>query len=112
MKRLEDYEYELESTGRRLPANEGLFSIADDGDLTTGYDNAYDGATFTAEERREIADYMIARWQRWAGGPLVIQSDETNVSPDFYIKSFPVQTSTNTDYTITVSSDYTGDFIH
>jgi hypothetical protein len=63
------------STGRELRANEGLISIARDADGTfrirEGYDGVVSGATgdpdddedtWTADERRELADFMIAQW--------------------------------------------------
>lgn len=64
------HQYTL-STGRMLQANEGILGLDPDRKLTEGYD-AYihpwdydDSEPLTAEERAEIADAMIARWQAW-----------------------------------------------
>jgi hypothetical protein len=85
----------LLSTGRRFYANRGLLSpgegASDGGRLFYGYDGEAgitlpepaDWTTltaaeidqrdldsrFTADERREIAEYMIARWRYWAEHP-------------------------------------------
>lgn len=74
MKRTKDG-YQL-STGRRVEANEGLLCPMDDGVLAEGHDGTVDGGwgdgedciepALAPEERREIAEHMIARWQAWA----------------------------------------------
>lgn len=85
MKRIKNG-YEL-STGRKLYANHGLISIAwDDEDREWEIGEGYDGHLYpqgsqdysvpdavawseepwTAEERREVADYMIAQWRAFA----------------------------------------------
>jgi hypothetical protein len=77
--------YLLES-GRTFRANGGILGINSEELLTEGYDseleNGYD-TTFefdqpplTAEERREIADYMIERWKEWAEKPPLAVTDE------------------------------------
>jgi hypothetical protein len=61
----------LESTGREFYAHAGLLSVSvDDGetDIYYGYDGGLSTSDFTAEEKREVADYVIALWQRWAAG--------------------------------------------
>lgn len=57
----------LLSNGERLQANCGILGLSPDLGLYEGYDGVprY-GDPFTAEERREIADMMIARWKEWA----------------------------------------------
>lgn len=66
----------LESTGRRLEANGGLLSIdLETGEVFEGYDNrcehddpdSYYGKPFTVDERREIAETMIAAWRKFGG---------------------------------------------
>lgn len=60
------------STGREIKANWGIIGLSTDGVLTEGYDGRllghlgdsddYDPADWTAAERAELADFMIARW--------------------------------------------------
>ncbi len=72
------------SDGVKFDANRGLLCPERDGKyygrmLAEGYDghvhiyNANDDeADFTDDQRREIADYMMARWIAWRdGGPIV-----------------------------------------
>lgn len=61
------------STGRHFSVSEGGLSPADGHELSYGYDdwvhqsaNDLKHPFFTPEERREIAEYMIAKWQAWA----------------------------------------------
>ena len=60
-------EYRLRS-GRRFYAHGGVLGMDDVGEsITEGWDGGVEaGAPFTARERREIAEYMVARWRRWA----------------------------------------------
>jgi hypothetical protein len=55
------------STGREVYAFSGIFGLAPgDSTLYYGYDSTCDEADdFTPEERAEIADEMIRRWQAW-----------------------------------------------
>ena len=55
------------ASGRRLRSHGDLLSIDEpDGYVSYGYDGDYLGEPeFTPEERAEIADYMIAKWQAW-----------------------------------------------
>lgn len=57
------------STGKELYANFLLLCPTEDGmELYQGYDGWVDRASsFTLEERKEIAAYMIARWTKFAG---------------------------------------------
>lgn len=68
------------SSGRRFPANDGILGIgpnADDGPAE-GYDRRInlwdesigDDRPFSAEEKREIAAAMVARWIAWAGADM------------------------------------------
>ena len=56
----------LESTGRVLVANEGAFSVTDDGELVCGYDVPLYAVNvpLTAEERCELAARMVERWRK------------------------------------------------
>ncbi len=66
----------LFSTGRELNASRGMLSVSADpeetGRLCEGYDgNVFeswgsDPDSFTIAERRELADFMIAEWNKWA----------------------------------------------
>jgi hypothetical protein len=67
------------SSGRRFYANCGIIGLSDRLTVTEGYDGAvpawedgWGGAVMTTEERREMADYMIALWTKFrdAGGPI------------------------------------------
>lgn len=66
------------STGRTLSPNRDIVGLAAFGDLkvTEGYDNEIliwdvdhdnDDTDLTVEERIELADHMIARWQEFKG---------------------------------------------
>lgn len=59
-----DDHYVLRS-GRAISANRGIFGLGPDGHLYEGYDGVGD-EDLTPDERRELADVMIARWQHWA----------------------------------------------
>ncbi len=61
----------FESTGRTFRANCDIIGLAPDLQVYDGFDgtpfidaNTY-VQTFTPEERRELADYMIALWMRF-----------------------------------------------
>lgn len=66
------------SSGREVDGNRDLFSPGDDGALYEGYDGVVDASMeyerdwpgakqpLTDEERREVAEQMIARWRAWA----------------------------------------------
>lgn len=45
----------------------GYVLVDAEGNLYEAHDGATIAGPATAEERRELADYMIQRWQRWAG---------------------------------------------
>ena len=61
------------SDGTTYYANMGILGIADDLEITYGYDGSlhYEGwgfeddAPVKADHRREMAEYMIALWTRW-----------------------------------------------
>lgn len=62
------------SSGRRFYAYSGMLSIAVDGDddwIGYGHDGVFqeriDEEPFSADERKEIAEHMIARWKKWGG---------------------------------------------
>lgn len=66
-------------TGREVYANRGLIGINAELEVAEGYDGVPDGANFpqewddedyqywSVEERVELADIMIARWQAFKG---------------------------------------------
>jgi hypothetical protein len=58
-------DFVLEVSGREFYANNGIIGMAPSADyVSEGYDGGIGKAgDFTAEERAELADYMIARWQ-------------------------------------------------
>jgi hypothetical protein len=60
------------STGKTMYANRGIIGLASDLRVTEGYDGGFpawpDGwrdDCLTKEERQELADYMIALWQKF-----------------------------------------------
>lgn len=61
------------STGRSIYANNGILGMGPDLDIFEGYDGAPDPESlysgedpWTPEERAEVANMMIDRWQRWS----------------------------------------------
>lgn len=62
------------SSGRTISANADVFGLGPALNLREGYDglpdldgnHAIGEPSLTATERRELADMMIARWQKWA----------------------------------------------
>jgi hypothetical protein len=72
--RLEDGDTFVLDSGETYYANRGLLSVSEDGYLFGGYDgqieyeNTPPEHRLGAEERQEIADYMIERWRKWASG--------------------------------------------
>ena len=57
-------------TGRRLPANKGIVGLSPDGGIFGGYDDHIHVVTWgdedelTPDELIDIADYMIASWEK------------------------------------------------
>jgi hypothetical protein len=70
------HNYEL-STGKRFYANSGILGLGPDDGPDDNPAQGYDGhvhvytenyqhmVPLTADEKREIAEEMIARWKRW-----------------------------------------------
>ena len=56
------------TTGRKIDANRGIIGLAPDGSVFGGYDDIvfYYDDPITPEERRELAEYMIAQWAAFA----------------------------------------------
>jgi hypothetical protein len=57
------------STGREVYANNGIFGLGPDLVVTSGYDDErvvddHDGP-WSADEKLELADMMIKRWERF-----------------------------------------------
>lgn len=65
-----------ESTGRRRLAHLNILGINSEGQLFQGYDgtllewNLGEEEELTPKEKLELADYMIARWQRYKRQPI------------------------------------------
>ena len=84
MKIVDRHHVELNS-GKSFTAYAGILGLGEDLELREGYDGhvdedeadpphefaAYVRPRFTSAERREIAEYMIALWTRWAEKPEV-----------------------------------------
>lgn len=58
-------EFEL-SSGRRLRAWGHVIGISPSLGPCQGYDDDLWHANFSAEERKELADYVCDLWQQWA----------------------------------------------
>lgn len=57
----------LNTTGKKIQANQGLLSIDHDGEIFEGYDGPDPlPSDLKPAERQEIALTMIARWAAWA----------------------------------------------
>jgi hypothetical protein len=66
----DDDHFTLETSGRTFYANNGVLGLAIDGDADGWVSYGADGAVgpreeFTDAERIELADHMIAQWQRF-----------------------------------------------
>lgn len=59
------------STGRTIDANHHILGLDLNNRLSHGYDGYIDLIHFTAEEKKEIAKYMIKCWSDWGGLDLV-----------------------------------------
>ena len=69
----------LLDSGRRFSANCHIIGIDEEGKIFGGYDqrielvdwdvedNVGPNSGFTDEERRELAEHMVARWKKWGG---------------------------------------------
>jgi hypothetical protein len=65
-------------SGNVMEPNCGIVGIDPDGKVSEGYDNIFHGwppedwhyepTKFTADDMRELADHMIARWQKFKEG--------------------------------------------
>ncbi len=63
------------SSGTIVKANRGIIGLTRHGDLTEGYDSGlwrgdmdeYDEIVFTPEERVELANYMLVKWEEFRG---------------------------------------------
>lgn len=53
------------STGKHVYAHNGIIGLGPDLHVYEGYDGGIDTAGLTAEERRELADYMIGLWTQF-----------------------------------------------
>lgn len=59
----------FESTGKRHYVNNAIVGLSPSLFVTGGYDDDIKDITdFTSEERIELADFMIAQWQRFRDG--------------------------------------------
>lgn len=50
---------------RQIAAHEGIVGIGADGVPTHGYDGGLDDDRLSAEQKRELAEQMIARWRAY-----------------------------------------------
>jgi len=56
------------STGRIFYANCHIIGLSPDGrHPREGYDGGIDTSDWTSVEKKELAEYMIALWKKWAG---------------------------------------------
>lgn len=55
------------SSGREFYANHKIIGINEDNSIYEGYDGGINDDQFTFEEKAELADMMIARWNRYKG---------------------------------------------
>lgn len=64
-----DPDYVRLGSGRAFYANRGIIGLDSDGNAFGGYDGGFgpDVGDFTVDERREIAEMMIARWRKFGG---------------------------------------------
>lgn len=53
------------STGKEVDANCGIIGLSPEGKVLGGYDDARVDEDFTSDERRELATYMIVKWQEY-----------------------------------------------
>lgn len=54
------------STGRQFYANNNIVGLAPGSDRPSeGYDGGVDSEEWTAEERRELAEFMAGLWKAW-----------------------------------------------
>ncbi len=64
-----DSDYALLSTGKRLYVNCGIIGLSPEGAVSGGYDNPVfhpdDDGKLTPAECIELADYMLAEWQKF-----------------------------------------------
>ncbi len=62
--------FQFENTGRYASAHAHIIGIDDELNTFAGYDNQFDADgdppnELTPDERRELADFMIARWTEY-----------------------------------------------
>lgn len=53
------------STGREFYCNQGIIGIAEDLDISEGYDGGIHWEHWAQEERQELRDYVVALWDKW-----------------------------------------------
>ena len=51
------------SSGREIYAHHGIIGIDAEGSLHEGYDGCIDGKNMSLEEKCELADFMVKRWE-------------------------------------------------
>ena len=67
------------STGKEVSANCGIIGLSPDGRVFGGYDDARVDEKLTPHERRELADYMIAKWRDYKIGEMVSWDEGNHV---------------------------------
>lgn len=53
------------NTGKKQYANNGIIGISPSLSVCTGYDDGYFENGLTVPERKELADYMIKKWEKF-----------------------------------------------
>lgn len=51
------------STGKKVYANNGIIGISPSGEISEGYDGDIDTENLTPEEKLELANYMLVKWE-------------------------------------------------
>lgn len=71
------------ASGREEYAHHGIFGLTKKLELTEGYDSFVqyyeDNDELTADEKVDLAEFMIARWREWAAIPRTDQTVATDL---------------------------------
>ena len=70
MKQIDKDNFRFQCSGRTIHANQGIIGIDPEGNLFGGYDDELETyyGSLTADERHELAEHMIKRWQKFQAG--------------------------------------------
>jgi hypothetical protein len=72
------------STGIEFYANNLIVGIDDSGEISEGYDGGIETRGWTPEDRRALADMMIARWARFGGTPSCLSWKDVDALEQVY----------------------------